>query len=58
MNLFPVVGVTLGAIIGYILVRMIAVKMGKPLPSLGEIMYPLHHTDSKRDQANKRRGKR
>ncbi|SVA44150.1 uncharacterized protein METZ01_LOCUS97004 [marine metagenome] len=32
--------------------------MGKPLPSLGELMFPLHHTDSKIDQANKRRGKR
>ena len=58
MNFFPLVGVTLGVILGYLFVRMIAVRMGKPLPSLGEIMYPFHHTDSKRDQANKRRGKR
>ena len=58
MNLFPLVGVTLGIIIGYFIVRMVAIRMGKPLPSLGEIMYPLHHTDSKRDKANRRRGKR
>ena len=58
MNLFPLVGVTLGIIIGYILVRIVAVRMGKPLPSLGEIMYPLHHSDSKRDSTNRRRGKR
>ncbi|SVB23775.1 uncharacterized protein METZ01_LOCUS176629 [marine metagenome] len=37
---------------------MIAVRMGKPLPGLGELMFPLHHTDSKIDQANKRKGKR
>ena len=58
MNLFPLVGVSLGIIIGYLIVRMVAIRMGKPLPSLGEIMYPLHHTDSKRNQANRRRGKR
>ena len=58
MNLFPLVGVTLGIIIGYILVRIVAVRMGKPLPSLGESMYPLHHKDSRRLQADRRRGKR
>jgi len=58
MNLFPLVGVTLGIIIGYILVRIVAIRMGKPLPSLGEIMYPLHHKDSRRLQADRRRGKR
>ncbi len=58
MNLLPMVGVTLGAIIGYALVRMIAIRMGKPLPSLGEMMYPLHHKDSRRLQADRRRGKR
>ena len=58
MNLFPLVGVTLGIIIGYLIVRMVAIRMGKPLPSLGEMMYPLHHKDSKRDQADRRRGKR
>ena len=58
MNFFPALGVTLGLIIGYYSVRIIAARMGKPLPSLGELMFPLHHTDSKIDEANKRRGKR
>ena len=58
MNFLPLVGVTLGIIIGYILVRMVAIRMGKPLPGLGEMMYPLHHVDSKRDKHDRRRGKR
>ena len=58
MNFFPALGVTLGLIIGYFLVRVIAARMGKPLPGLGELMFPLHHTDSTEDQASKRRGKR
>ena len=58
MNFFPALGVTLGLIIGYFLVRVIAARMGKPLPGLGELMFPLHHTDSTVDQASKRRGKR
>ena len=58
MNLFPAFGVTLGLLIGYFSVRMIAARMGKPLPGLGELMFPIHHTDSKVDQASKKRGKR
>ena len=58
MNLFPVLGVTLGMLLGYLSIRVIAARMGKPLPGLGELMFPMHHTDSKIDQAGKKRGKR
>ena len=58
MNLFPALGVTLGLIVGYFSIRVIAARMGKPLPGLGELMFSMHHTDSKIDQANKKRGKR
>ena len=58
MNLFPALGVTLGLIVGYFSIRVIAARMGKPLPGLGELMFPMHHTDSKIDKASKKRGKR
>jgi|TARA_B110000263_G_scaffold58288_1_gene49816 hypothetical protein len=57
MNFFPVVGVTLGLIIGYFSVRYIADKMGKPIPGIGELMFPMHHTDSKIDRYHNK-GKR
>ena len=50
MNFFPLVGVGLGLIIGYFSVRYIANKMGKPIPGIGELMFPMHHTDSKIDK--------
>ena len=50
MNFFPLVGVGLGLVIGYFSVRYIADKMGKPIPSIGELMFPMHHTDSKIDK--------
>ena len=50
MNFFPLVGVGLGLIIGYFSVRYIADKMGKPIPGIGELMFPMHHTDSKIDK--------
>ena len=50
MNFFPLVGVGLGLIIGYFSVRYIADKMGKPIPGIGELMIPMHHTDSKIDK--------
>ena len=57
MNFFPVVGVGLGVIIGYFSVRYIADKMGKPIPVIGELMFPMHHTDSKIDKRHNK-GKR
>ena len=50
MNFFPLVGVGLGLVIGYFSVKYIADKMGKPIPSIGELMFPMHHTDSKIDK--------
>lgn len=57
MNFFPLVGVGLGVIIGYFSVRYIADKMGKPIPGIGELMFPMHHTDSKIDKHHNK-GKR
>jgi|TARA_B110000263_G_C15299898_1_gene507415 hypothetical protein len=57
MNFFPLVGVGLGVIIGYFSVRYIADKMGKPIPGIGELMFPMHHTDSKIDKRHNK-GKR
>jgi len=58
MNFFPLVGVSLGLLLGYISIRYIIYIYGKKAPSIGELMYPLHHTDSKIDKANQRKGKR
>jgi hypothetical protein len=60
MNWFPFlapISVGLGAIIGYFLIKYIALKMGKPFPAMGELMYPMHHKDSKIDKSH-RKGKR
>ena len=29
--------------------------MNKDMPSLGELMYPMHHSDSRRDKINQRK---
>jgi len=50
MNLIPMVAPILGTIIGYFLMKYIARKMGKPFPSIGELMYPMHYKDSKLDK--------
>ena len=57
MNFFPILGVGLGLIIGYFSVKYIAKKMGKPIPGIGELMFPMHHTDSKVDKYHNK-GKR
>ena len=36
---------------------MVAKRMNKDIPSLGELMYPMHHTDSRRDKINQRKAK-
>jgi len=48
--------VGLGILIGYILIEYIARKMGKPFPGIGELMFPMHHKDSKIDKRH-RKGK-
>ena len=60
MNIYPVlapISVLLGILVGYILIKYIARKMGKPIPGIGELMFPMHHRDSKIDQRHKK-GKR
>ena len=31
--------------------------MKKDMPSLGELMYPMHHTESRRDKINQRKAR-
>ena len=59
MNIYPILApssVGLGILIGYILIEYIARKMGKPFPGIGELMFPMHHKDSKIDKRH-RKGK-
>ena len=60
MNLYPLlapVSVGIGILLGYFLMKYIAKKLGKPFPGIGELMYPMHHLDSKIDKRY-RKGKR
>ena len=53
MTIYPIlapISVGLGILIGYILIEYIARKMGKPFPGIGELMFPMHHKDSKIDK--------
>ena len=50
MNFYPLIGITLGAIFSYYILKMLARRMNKDIPSLGELMYPMHHSDSRRDK--------
>ena len=53
MNIYPLlapISVGLGILVGYILIEYIARKMGKPFPGIGELMFPMHHKDSKIDK--------
>ena len=59
MNIYPIlapISVGLGILIGYILIEYIARKMGKHFPGIGELMFPMHHKDSKIDKRH-RKGK-
>ena len=56
MNIYPIIApisVGLGIIVGYILIKYIAKKMGKPFPGIGELMFPMHHKDSKIDKRHR-----
>tara|TARA_B100000029_G_C17148176_1_gene804988 strand:- start:169 stop:366 length:198 start_codon:yes stop_codon:yes gene_type:complete len=55
MNFYPLIGVSLGALLSYYIVKNLARRMNKEMPSLGELMYPMHHSDSKRDKINQRK---
>ena len=55
MNFYPLIGISLGAILSYYILKMLAKRMNKDIPSLGELMYPMHHSDSRRDKINQRK---
>ena len=57
MNLYPLLGIGLGAFLSYYILKMVANRMNKDMPSLGELMYPMHHTDSRRDKINQRKAR-
>ncbi len=55
MNFYPLIGISLGALLSYYIVKNLAKRMNKDMPSLGELMYPMHHSDSRRDKINQRK---
>ena len=55
MNFYPLIGVSLGALLSYYILKNLAKRMKKDMPGLGELMYPMHHSDSRRDKINKRK---
>jgi hypothetical protein len=57
MNFYPLIGISLGVLFSYYIVKMFAKRMNKDMPSLGELMYPMHHSDSRRDKINQRKAK-
>ena len=57
MNIYPIiapVSVGIGILVGYLLIKYLARKMGKPFPGIGELMFPLHHKDSKIDKRHRK----
>ena len=55
MNFYPLIGVGIVAFLSYYILKMIAKRMKKDMPGLGELMYPMHHSDSRRDKINQRK---
>jgi hypothetical protein len=55
MNFYPLIGIGLGSLISYYIVKILAKRMNKEVPGLGELMYPMHHSDSRRDKINQRK---
>ena len=55
MNFYPLIGISLGALLSYYILKNLAKRMNKNMPSLGELMYPMHHSDSRRDKINQRK---
>tara|TARA_B110001454_G_scaffold187074_1_gene184249 strand:- start:101 stop:298 length:198 start_codon:yes stop_codon:yes gene_type:complete len=55
MNFYPLIGIGLGSLISYYIVKIMAKRMNKEVPNLGELMYPMHHSDSRRDKINQRK---
>ena len=57
MNWFPFLApnsVSLGLLIGYFIIKSVARRMGKPLPGIGELLFPIHHKDSKLDKRHRK----
>ncbi len=57
MNIYPIIApisVGIGILVGYLLIKYLARKMGKPFPGIGELMFPLHHKDSKIDKRHRK----
>ena len=57
MNIYPIIAplsVGIGLLVGYLLIKYLARKMGKPFPGIGELMFPLHHKDSKIDKRHRK----
>ncbi len=52
MNFYPLIGISLGIFLSYYIVKIFAKRMNKDMPSLGELMYPMHHSESRRDKIN------
>ena len=55
MNFYPLIGVGIGVFLSYYILKTIAKRMKKDMPGLGELMYPMHHSDSRRDKINQRK---
>ena len=57
MNIYPIIApisVGIGILVGYLLIKYLVRKMGKPFPGIGELMFPLHHKDSKIDKRHRK----
>ena len=57
MNLYPLIGIGIGAFLSYYIMKILAKRMKRDMPGLGELMYPMHHTDSRRDKINQRKAR-
>ena len=57
MNFYPLIGISLGAFLSYYIVKMLAKRMNKDMPGLGELMYHMNHSDYRRDKINQRKAK-
>ena len=54
MSWLAVAGVALGGGVAWLIVRWLAARRDGKMPTLGELMFPVHHTDHKQD--DQRRG--
>ena len=57
MNFYPLIGVGIGTFLSYYILKVLAKRMKKDMPCLGELMYPMHHTDSRKDKINQRKAR-